>query len=405
MSTYLVCTGTRPEIIKMAPVHRLLKERGESVQVLHTGQHEEVALSLYRYFDMGPDHQMHLLRQQPGLSQLTAELLQGIDEVLARTQPDVVLVQGDTSSALVGAMAAYFRDIPVAHIEAGLRTGQHDPFPEEKHRELIGRLAQWHFPPTHQASDNLLREGVPDKDIYEVGNTVIDAALWVQQKVAAPGHSSPYPKTIQQMLTKHPGAHLMLVTAHRRENWGRPIQHVAAAVGALLQMNPQLVVVWPQHPNPAVRQDIARGLGPLPAACTDRLCLTEPLAYPALIGLLADSHFCLTDSGGIQEEASALKTPVLITRDSTERQELVEVGGALLVGTDPHTIVEKATALLLDRAFHQSMLRSDCPFGDGHSAERIVDVLTRPMGAALQAQLGPPWPAAPRTLSARLSTH
>ena len=376
MSHYLVCTGTRPEIIKMAPVYRSLKARGETVQVLHTGQHEDMAMALYRFFHMGPDHHMHLKRERAGLSQLTAELLQGIDQVLSHAQPDVVLVQGDTSSALVGAMAAYFRDIPVAHIEAGLRTGQHDPFPEEKNRELIGRLAQWHFPPTPQARQNLLREGVAAAHIFEVGNTVIDAALWVSQSLAQQPWGQAYPDDVQQLLGRFDNAPLMLVTAHRRENWGRPIQHIAAAVGTLLKLNPQLIAVWPQHPNPSVRLDIAQGLGDLAPEHAQRLCLTEPLEYPALIGLLSQSHFCLTDSGGIQEEASALQRPVLITRDSTERQELVDAGGALLVGTDPHAIIEHSTALLHDRSAYQAMQLRQCPFGDGQSALRIADVLT-----------------------------
>lgn len=376
MSHYLVCTGTRPEIIKMAPVYRSLKARGETVQVLHTGQHEDMAMALYRFFHMGPDHHMHLKRERAGLSQLTAELLQGIDQVLSHAQPDVVLVQGDTSSALVGAMAAYFRDIPVAHIEAGLRTGQHDPFPEEKNRELIGRLAQWHFPPTPQARQNLLREGVAAAHIFEVGNTVIDAALWVSQSLAQQPWGQAYPDDVQQILGRFDNAPLMLVTAHRRENWGRPIQHIAAAVGTLLKLNPQLIAVWPQHPNPSVRLDIAQGLGDLAPEHAQRLCLTEPLDYPALIGLLSQCHFCLTDSGGIQEEASALQRPVLITRDSTERQELVDAGGALLVGTDPHAIIEYSTVLLHDRSAYQAMQLRQCPFGDGQSALRIADVLT-----------------------------
>jgi UDP-N-acetylglucosamine 2-epimerase len=376
MSHYLVCTGTRPEIIKMAPVYRTLKARGETVQVLHTGQHEDMAMALYRFFHMGPDHHIHLKRERAGLSNLTAELLQGIDQVLAHAQPDVVLVQGDTSSALVGAMAAYFRDIPVAHIEAGLRTGQHDPFPEEKNRELIGRLAQWHFPPTPQARENLLREGVAASRIFEVGNTVIDAALWVSQRLAQQPWGQAYPEDVQQLLGKHANAPLLLVTAHRRENWGRPIQHIAAAVGTLLKLNPQLIAVWPQHPNPSVRLDIAQGLGNQAPEHAQRLCLTEPLDYPALIGLLSQSHFCLTDSGGIQEEASALQRPVLITRDSTERQELVDAGGALLVGTNPHAIVEQSTALLHDHSAYHAMQLRQCPFGDGQSALRIADVLT-----------------------------
>ena len=376
MTTYLACMGTRPEIIKMAPIYKNLQARGENVQVLHTGQHEDVAQALYTFFDMDPDYQIQLKRRLPGLSDLTAELLQGIDRVLTEVKPDVVLVQGDTASAFVGAMASYYRDVPVAHIEAGLRTGQHDPFPEEKNRELIGRLAHWHFPPTAQAADNLRREGVPAQQIHEVGNTVIDAALWVKSQMDQHGAPDALPPEVQSFLRSHGASRLVLVTAHRRENWGRPIQLIASAVGILLKLHPDLTVVWPLHPNPSVRADIQSVFSTLDAASQQRLCLTDPLEYPALISLLARCHFCLTDSGGIQEEASAFHCPVLITRDSTERQELVDAGGAILVGTDPHRIVEQASALLNDPWAYRAMQVHESPFGDGHSAQRIADVLT-----------------------------
>lgn len=376
MTTYLACMGTRPEIIKMAPIYKNLQARGENVQVLHTGQHEDVAQALYTFFDMDPDYQIQLKRRSPGLSDLTAELLQGIDRVLTDLKPDVVLVQGDTASAFVGAMASYYRDVPVAHIEAGLRTGQHDPFPEEKNRELIGRLAYWHFPPTAQAADNLRREGVPAQQIHEVGNTVIDAALWVKSQMDQHGAPDALPPEVHSFVQNHGASRLMLVTAHRRENWGRPIQLIAAAVGILLKLHPDLTVVWPLHPNPSVRPDIQKAFSTLDAASRQRLCLTDPLEYPALISLLARCHFCLTDSGGIQEEASAFHCPVLITRDSTERQELVDAGGAILVGTDPHRIVEQACALLNDPWAYRAMQVHESPFGDGHSAQRIADVLT-----------------------------
>lgn len=376
MTTYLACMGTRPEIIKMAPIYKNLQARGENVQVLHTGQHEDVAQALYTFFDMDPDYQIQLKRRLPGLSDLTAELLQGIDRVLTEVKPDVVLVQGDTASAFVGAMASYYRDVPVAHIEAGLRTGQHDPFPEEKNRELIGRLAHWHFPPTAQAADNLRREGVPAQQIHEVGNTVIDAALWVKSQMDQHGAPDALPPEVHSFVQNHGASRLVLVTAHRRENWGRPIQLIAAAVGILLKLHPDLTVVWPLHPNPSVRADIQSVFSTLDAASRQRLCLTDPLEYPALISLLARCHFCLTDSGGIQEEASAFHCPVLITRDSTERQELVDAGGAILVGTDPHRIVEQASALLNDPWAYRAMQVHESPFGDGHSAQRIADVLT-----------------------------
>jgi UDP-N-acetylglucosamine 2-epimerase (non-hydrolysing) len=225
---------------------------------------------------------------------------------------------------------------------------------------------------------------------------VIDAALWVSQRLAQQPWGQAYPDDVQQLLGKHTNAPLLLVTAHRRENWGRPIQHIAAAVGTLLKLNPQLIAVWPQHPNPSVRLDIAQGLGNLAPEHAQRLCLTEPLDYPALIGLLSQSHFCLTDSGGIQEEASALQRPVLITRDSTERQELVDAGGALLVGTNPHTIVEQSTALLHDRSAYQAMQLRQCPFGDGQSALRIAEVLT---GHHLSMPLDVSTPAMPVPMS------
>ncbi|MFP8777240.1 non-hydrolyzing UDP-N-acetylglucosamine 2-epimerase [Hydrogenophaga sp. RWCD_12] len=375
MTSYLACIGTRPEIIKMASLHRVLKARGDSIRVLHTGQHEEMAHVLYRFFDMGPDLQIRLQRTSPRLGNLTADLLDNVDRVIAETRPDVVLVQGDTSSALVGAMAGYYNDRPVAHIEAGLRTGEREPFPEEKNRELIGRLAHWHFPPTEQSRDNLLREGIAPAQVHLVGNTVIDTALWVREHMASDALAA-LPPPLPEFLAAHPGAHLLLVTAHRRENWGQPIRNIATAVGQLLQQHRDLIVVWPIHPNPAVRNDVESVFNGLSPECRARACLTDPLDYPALITVLAHCHFTLTDSGGIQEEASALGRPVLIARDSTERQELVQAGGALLVGTDTARIVEAASRLLDQPEAYQGMQLTTSPFGDGHSAERIADILS-----------------------------
>lgn len=375
MTTYLACIGTRPEIIKMASLHRVLRARGDSIRILHTGQHEEMAHVLYRFFDMGPDLQIRLQRTSPRLGNLTADLLDNVDRVIAETKPDVVLVQGDTSSALVGAMAGYYNDRPVAHIEAGLRTGEREPFPEEKNRELIGRLAHWHFPPTEQSRDNLLREGIAPAQVHLVGNTVIDTALWVREHMASDALTA-LPPPLPEFLATHPGAHLLLVTAHRRENWGQPIRNIATAVGQLLQQHRDLIVVWPIHPNPAVRNDVESVFHGLSPECRARACLTDPLDYPALITVLAHCHFTLTDSGGIQEEASALGRPVLIARDSTERQELVQAGGALLVGTDTARIVEAASRLLDQQEAYQRMQLTTSPFGDGHSAERIADILS-----------------------------
>lgn len=382
MKTYLACLGTRPEIIKMAPLHRVLKERGHRVVVLHTGQHESVAEVLYQFFDMGPDIRLPTQRRTSRLGDLTALLLEGVDRVIGDVMPDAVLVQGDTTSALVGALAGYYNNRPVAHIEAGLRTGVREPFPEEKNRELIARLAHWHFAPTPRTRDNLLAEGIAPDRIAVVGNTVIDAARWTQGRIeptAFPALGA-LPRGPAMFLGAHPGQRLLLVTAHRRENWGQPIRDIATAVGRLLAEHSDLIVVWPLHPNPAVREVVEPVIAALPEAQRLRVCLTEPVDYPALITLLERCHFTLTDSGGIQEEASALARPVLVARDSTERQELVEAGGALLVGTDITTIVAQASRLLLDGEAYRGMKLEHSPFGDGQAARRIADVLEAELG-------------------------
>jgi UDP-N-acetylglucosamine 2-epimerase (non-hydrolysing) len=297
--------------------------------------------------------------------------------VIDKVRPDAVLVQGDTTSALVGAMAGYYHDIPVAHIEAGLRTRQRDPFPEEKNREMIGRLAHWHFPPTAQARSNLISEGIGHERIFVVGNTVIDAALWVKGRMSSGAFDAneAMPNHLGEFLKEHPQQRLLLVTAHRRENWGQPIRDIANAVGMLLRDHPDLIAVWPVHPNPAVRQDVEEVIDTLDPSARSRICLTESLDYPALIAVLARCYVTLTDSGGIQEEASAMSRPVLIARNSTERQELLQAGGARLVGTDVHCIVDEASKLLKQGAIYRAMQLTVSPFGDGRSAQRIADVL------------------------------
>lgn len=376
--TYLACIGTRPEIIKMAPIYRELKARGDHVVVLHTGQHEAVADALYAFFDMPPDTVIDLQRKSPSLAHLTSALLDGVEVVLKEFQPDVVMVQGDTTSALVGAMTAFYQNIPVAHVEAGLRTHEREPFPEEKNRELIGQLAQWHFPPTAQASSNLLSEGIDASDIYQVGNTVIDAALWTRDRITQPSFdmAAMKPQHLQDFEARYADHKLILVTAHRRENWGQPIRNIARAVANVLSEHPDTVAVWPVHPNPAVQADVAAELQSLPPRLKSRICLTEPLGYQALISLLIRCEFTLTDSGGILEEASAFSKPVLVARKSTERQELVDAGGAHLVGTDMVDIFIHAEQLLTNPIAYRRMQLDTSPFGDGHSAARIVDVLS-----------------------------
>ncbi len=376
--TYLACIGTRPEIIKMAPIYRELKARGHRVVVVHTGQHGAVAEALYAFFEMPPDTVIDLHRKSTSLAHLTSALLDGLEGALKRLQPDVVMVQGDTTSALAGALIGFYQDVPVAHVEAGLRTHEHDPFPEEKNRELIGHLARWHFPPTPQAAQNLVSEGVSPDHIHQVGNTVIDAALWTRDRLAQPGFDLQGMKPVQlvNFEQNHAARRMILVTAHRRENWGEPIRQIARAVAQIVRDHTDTVAVWPVHPNPLVHADVVAELNGLPAALRGRICLTEPLGYQALISLLMRCDFALTDSGGVLEEASAFAKPVLVTRESTERHEMVAAGGAALVGTDTSAIVEQAQRLLTDPSHHRKMRLVNSPFGDGHSATRIVEVLS-----------------------------
>ena len=376
--TFLACAGTRPEIIKMAMLVRELRARGHRVVVLHTGQHEEMAHELYRFFEIPPDIVIDLRRESGGLTHLTTALMNGIEDAIASAAPDAVLVQGDTNSAFAGALVGYYQRLPVAHVEAGLRTRQREPFPEEKNREMIARLARWHFAPTAQARRNLIEEGIGAECIHEVGNTVIDAALWTRDCISRPDFDLAHyaPRELCRFLERQQGRPIMLVTAHRRENWGQPIADIATAVARLLQQHPQSVAVWPVHPNPAVLADIERGLRGIAPEARERIDLTSPLEYPAMMALLSRSHLALTDSGGIQEEAAALRIPVLIARASTERQELVDAGGAVLVGTDIETMVRKAASLLRDPQAQKAMQVQRCPFGDGRSARRIAGILS-----------------------------
>ncbi|MFZ6862724.1 non-hydrolyzing UDP-N-acetylglucosamine 2-epimerase [Undibacterium sp. Ji67W] len=379
---YLACVGTRPEIIKIAPIYHEMKARGHQMLLVHTGQHEAITDALYAFFDMPPDITIHLQRHSPSLSDLTCALLQSVDTAIEKLHADVILVQGDTTSAFVGGLLAYYHRKQLAHIEAGLRTYESEPFPEEKNREMLGRLADWHFPPTEQSALNLVNEGIRPDRIFEVGNTVIDAARWTHQKISGTGFdfASVAPTILVNFLKQFDHHRLILVTAHRRENWGQPIRDIAQAVAALLGQHDDIVVVWPVHPNPLVRLDVEAELQQLPADVQSRVCLTEPLGYQALIATLVRCEFVITDSGGIQEEASAFAKPVLITRKSTERQELVDAGGAILVGTEIAMILKSAESLLSDPQFYRGMQLADSPFGDGCSARRIVDVLTGSQG-------------------------
>ena len=381
----LLCMGTRPEAIKMAPVVHALQAVGLGPLILHSGQHNAVAYEVYRFFGIQPDAHLMLDRERTSLSHLGARLLDGIDQVISRTPVQAVLVHGDTATTLAAAQAAFFNRIPVGHVEAGLRSHDpSDPFPEEKNREMVSRLATWHFAPTAIAARNLRDENIAEDRIYRVGNTVVDAATWGVSQIDRPGVAAP-----ERLKTWAASGRLVLVTAHRRESWGPPIEGIARAVAELAEAHPDLRFLGPIHPNPAIRESVEIGLRHLPAQMRDRVHLTSPLTYPRLLWALRESWLVLTDSGGIQEEAAALDRPVLVLRKHTERPEIVEAGGGRLVGTDPATIHRWVSGLATDPVAYASLRCAENPYGDGRAAERIARVLRRELMPAEEAVQSP----------------
>jgi UDP-N-acetylglucosamine 2-epimerase (non-hydrolysing) len=374
--TVLLCMGTRPEVIKMAPVVKALAVRGLHPVVMHTGQHDDMVWPLYDFFGIVPAHTIQLQRSKPGLAELSAELLREIDRVITLAKPRAMLVHGDTTSAAMGALAAFYRQIPVGHVEAGLRSGsKEEPFPEEMNRQLIGRIAQWHFAPTEGAVQSLAREGTTEH-VVQVGNTVVDAAQWAASRLQAsdPGNSAQ--STARQWYVRGGCEQLIVVTAHRRENWGAPMQDVIRAVVQLLSANHRLAIVWPVHPNPIVKDAVTQAHAAADESLRRRWHLTPPLHYPELIDLMRSCDFLLTDSGGIQEEAVALQKPVLILRNVTERPEVLACGLGQLVGTDTQAIVMAVQNLLATIAL-QEIKPVKNPFGNGTAGVQIAQFLAK----------------------------
>jgi UDP-N-acetylglucosamine 2-epimerase len=382
-SPVLISVGTRPEIIKMAPVHAELRRRGVPVAWVHTRQHREMADTLYDFFDIQPEHQIALERQNGSLAHLNGQLLEGLSALFEQLSPRAVLVHGDTTSTLASAQAAFYLNVPVGHVEAGLRTFMpREPFPEEKNRELTARLACWHFAPTVGAAANLVREGIDGAAVHTVGNTAVDAALATSTRLdqlLAEGGAA-LPAEIGPLHRSVGVRRLMTVTAHRRENWGDGIRSTARAVASLLGSNDDLAVVWPVHGNPAVSDTVHAELDALASTLGGRLTLCPPLDYPALLWCLRRSVLVLTDSGGIQEEGAALSVPVLVLRNTTERPELIDAGAGMLVGTDEARIVSLVSHLLTDDTDLTRMRAAINPFGDGHTSARVADILQRDLG-------------------------
>jgi UDP-N-acetylglucosamine 2-epimerase (non-hydrolysing) len=367
----LVAFGTRPEAIKLAPViHRLAAEpdRFETV-VCVTGQHREMLEQVLGFFGIRPARDFRLMRPDQTLPELTAAALVEMSAVLAAERPDLVIVQGDTTTTMATALAAFYARTPIAHVEAGLRTrDRFAPFPEEVNRRIVSTVADLHFAPTVRARDALLAEGGDPASVHVTGNTVVDALLMARARLGATAPSEALRNLADD---RRP---LVLVTAHRRESFGPGLRDVCRAVRDLVERNADLLVVFPVHLNPRVREPVEACLRASPA-CGTRLLLTPPVDYPDLVWLLDRCRLVLTDSGGIQEEAPTFGKPVLVLRRTTERPEGVEAGVARVVGTDAARIVAETERLLRDPAAYAAMATGTNPYGDGRAAERIVDVL------------------------------
>ncbi|MDR0434481.1 MAG: UDP-N-acetylglucosamine 2-epimerase (non-hydrolyzing), partial [Gracilibacteraceae bacterium] len=373
----LAVFGTRPEAIKLAPVIGALRARPEmEVRVAATGQHREMLDQVLAVFDLKPDYDLNLMQPGQELSDLTGRILREIQPLLLAEQPRLLLVQGDTATAFAAALAAFYRRIPVAHVEAGLRTGdKYSPWPEEINRRLVAVLADWHFAPTKTAAANLRREGVPAARIHITGNTVIDALL----TVARPDYIfQSRPLAAWLAAAAAAGRRLLLATLHRRENWGPPLADICAGLRDILAEFPDVSLVLPLHKNPAARDVITAALGA--AAPPDRLYLCEPLFYADFANLMGRAHLIVTDSGGVQEEAPSLGKPLVVARDTTERPEIVARGGAMLAGASGAAVREAVRRLLTDEKFYARAAAAGNPYGDGRAAGRIAAVLAAVLG-------------------------
>jgi UDP-N-acetylglucosamine 2-epimerase (non-hydrolysing) len=363
----MVVFGTRPEGIKMAPVIReIRKTQGLTPYVCVTGQHQEMLLPILRFFDITPDRDLNLMRPRQSLADVTSATVAGVDAVLHNIKPDVILVQGDTTTVMSAALAAFYNRIPIGHVEAGLRTNDlYEPWPEEFNRRTVSMLAHHHYAPTESSRKNLLSEGVSDNAIHVTGNTGIDSLLYVRERLASEkGLHERYEKDFSFL---DPHRRMILVTAHRRENFGEGLEQICLALRKLVKKNPDIEIVYPVHLNPNVQEPVRRILG-----TTSNIHLIEPLDYVPFVYLLNRAHLVITDSGGVQEEAPSLGKPVLVMRSKTERPEGVTAGTVKLVGTEHAVIVENASELLRVPIAYESMARAINPYGDGHAAERIV---------------------------------
>ena len=382
MKKVMLVFGTRPEAIKMAPLVKEFQKQPKRVEtvVCVTGQHREMLDQVLKIFDIKPDYDLNIMKQGQDLYDVTARVLTGMRDVLKEVKPDVVLVHGDTTTSTAAALAAFYQQIPVGHVEAGLRTHNiYSPWPEEMNRLLTGRLATYHFSPTPLSRNNLIKESVDDRNIIITGNTVIDALYWVVDKIK---NNKELDNELEDILSKagydvnrlNNGKKLVLITGHRRENFGDGFINMCTAIKDLTVKYPDLDFVYPMHLNPNVRKPIHEVFGENLSGLKNMFFI-QPLEYLSFVYLMEKSSIVLTDSGGIQEEAPGLGKPVLVMRDTTERPEALDAGTVKLVGTDYNKIVNEVSSLIDDKAAYEKMSKAVNPYGDGLACGRIVNAL------------------------------
>ena len=362
MLNFLFVVGTRPEIIKTATViHECYGRKNLNAELLHTGQHRELAEEMLALFSLEPKYRLDVMRDNQNLFQLTSRIMEGFSTIITPGKYDMVFVQGDTTTAFLGALAAFYSKIPVGHIEAGLRThDRYSPFPEEINRRLVSPLASIHFAPTERAKEMLISENIPPANIVISGNTVIDALLSCLDKEYIPDNS------LEGILNSK--EKIILITMHRRENFGQPHKEVFEAILELADKHDDVQIVFPVHPNPKVRKEVHKTLNN-----HKRIHLIEPLGYMDFINIMKKSYLILSDSGGIQEEAPTLKKPVLVLRESTERPEGITTGALKLVGTNKEAILKEVNTLLTDCEAYKAMTSNPNPYGDGLASKKIID--------------------------------
>ena len=364
MKKILIVFGTRPEAIKLCPLVIELKKHPEEFEtiVCVTAQHREMLDQVLDIFSIKPDYDLNLMTHDQSLADLTARCISGMDGIIKKVRPDMLIVQGDTTTTFSASLAAFYNHITVAHVEAGLRTGnKFSPFPEEANRKLTTVIADVHYAPTARNKENLVRENIKDKDICVTGNTVIDALLWVRDKLRNESVICDELKDIDF------SRKIVLVTGHRRENFGQGFSNVCAALRDVALKNPDIDIIYPVHLNPNVQKPVKEILGNI-----KNVILIKPLDYKPFVQLMDKSYFIISDSGGVQEEAPSLGKPVLVTRDTTERPEAVDTGVVKLVGTDINKIVSEANLLIKDLKYYEAMSKVQNPYGDGQACNRIV---------------------------------